>query len=393
VLDPARRAVRVIVSRPPAPAREIELDLPEPRACARLLRDPFLRAQTPPRRAAAEVVPTSNLIFAANGARLFARGRGGEILAYAVPASLTAQSGRPKRYMPKAPGVVVAVAWLHRGLVMLIALKDKLRIELTNGRTLDGFRKPIPLPPDLGFAVPQLDDPLAPLVFKSYGPRLVPIAFDAKRALYEMSSAFEPPIARVAPEVSALSGARDLVSFVGRDVASSATIGGVQLSTKEDSGPYSLCPWHLFTVGTPERPIAPVTLRGEGTFEAIYGFDERGTPGVALVVVQQEASGWTIHGAKAPVTLHPPTGTRVVGVYSGVDSGPELLVLESDQRVISLLGRASSRSLPRASSEIQQVAQCTSRSTLAYVTVTGEVVIHSLIHDQALARYLPKEGS
>lgn len=178
VLGPDRRAVRVTVSLPSSPPRVIDLDLPDEPACARLLRNPFKRPPSPP-RAGVDAVVTSNLIFAENGTKLFARGRGGEVLAYPVPSASHGSPGRPERYMPKSRGVVVAVGWMSRVLVMLIADKHELRFESTNGKILTNLRLPIPLPEELGFAAPTLDDPLALLVFKSHGPRLVPITTDA----------------------------------------------------------------------------------------------------------------------------------------------------------------------------------------------------------------------
>ncbi|MFS8071490.1 MAG: hypothetical protein ACMG6S_34400, partial [Byssovorax sp.] len=231
VLDPDRRAVRVTVSLPSSPPRVIDLDLPDEPACARLLRNPFKRPPSPP-HAGVDAVVTSNLIFAENGAKLFARGRGGEILAYPVPSASHGSPGRPKRYMPKRRGVVVAVAWLDRALTMLIADGHELRFESTTGRTLTNLKLPIPLPEELGFAAPTLDEPLALLVFKHCGSRFVPITTDARGALFEMSNDLDPPISRVVPEVAALAVVRGQIAFVGRDVDDAATLTGVRREPK-----------------------------------------------------------------------------------------------------------------------------------------------------------------
>lgn len=393
VLDPERRAVRVVVSLPSSPARELDLDLPEERACARLLRDPFLRAQAAPARATADLVISSNLIFAANGHKLFARGRGGEIVAYPVPSDPARTPGRPKRYFPKSQGVAAAVGWINRGLVMLIADESELRFERTSGKQIESVQRPIALPASLGFAVPTLNDPLAPLVFPSFSPYVLALALDAKRSLHELSSAFEPSISRVVSEVAGIAVVRQQIAMVARGIMPGATIARARLDPGDDAISRSPHRWLLLVVGPPGRPSSLVALPGEGTFETVFGFTENASAAV-LVAVQQREAGWTIHGAADPITLYPPSGTRVVGVYQGRgDSNRELLVLESDRRTISLLGQSTSRSLPRASAEIVQVAQSTSHPMLAYLTVTGKIVIHSLLYDPPLARYLPREGA
>ncbi len=392
MLDPERRAVRVTISPPSSSAREIDLDLPDEPACARLLRDPFQRAPSPP-RARVDVSVTSNLVFAPNGGKLFARGPGSEILAYPVPTSSRVTPGRPKRYVPKSSGFVVAVGWLNRMIVMLIFDKGHLRFELPNGKRLEHLRVPIPVPEDLGFVPPGPGDPLALLAFKPYGPKLVPVTIDARRALYEISNDFDPPISRVVPEVAALAVVHDQIAFVGRDVSDDATIAGVPLAPREGTAPRAAGAWRLIVVGTKERPSAATLLERDGFSEAIYGFDATATAGAVLVAVRHEGTTWTIESSKRTLQLVAPSDVRVVGVHQARDDlGPELILLEANKRALSFLGSSSSRSLPRASSEIVHVAQCHSQAILAYATVTGEVVIHALGYDTPLARYLPREA-
>ena len=393
VLDPARRAVRVIVSPPSSSAREIDLDLPDEPACARLLRNPFQRPPPPP-RARVDVSATSNLVFAPNGGKLFARGHGNEILAYPVPTSSRITPGRPKRYVPKSSGYVVAVGWINRMIVMLVFDKGQIRFEIPNGKRLvHRYGEPEAFE-SLGFAVPGPSDPLTLLAFAHYGPRIVPVMIDARGALYEVCSDFDPPISRVAPEVAALAVVHDEISFVGRDVSDDATIAGVPLAPQGGSAPRAAGAWLLIVVGTKERQSASTLLELDGFSEAIYGFDALGSPGAVLVAVRHQGSTWRIETSKRTHQLDVPDDVRVVGVHQAREElGPELIVLECDKREISFIGRSSSRSLPRASSDIVHVAQCHSQAILAYATVTGEVVIHALGYDAPLARYLPNGGA
>lgn len=393
VLDPARRAVRVTVSLPSLSPRSLDLDLPDEAACARLLRNPFKRPAPTP-RAKVEAVPTSNLIFAANGTKILTRGLGGEILAYPIPGSYHAAMGRPKRYAPKSRGVVVAAGWFNRGIVLLIADKDELRFELANGRLIAHLKKPLALTKELGFAVPTLADPLLPIFFTSDGPRLVAVMLDARGALYAMSNELDPPILRVAPEVASLAVVRDQLSFVGHDVELDATLAGFRLDPREDSGPLGVSRWQLFVVGAPGRPGSSRSLSVDSVFEAVPGFIQDGSAGAALIAVRWNATEWMIVSTTRSVVLHPPSGARVVGVHQhGMSGEPELILLEADKRAISFLGRSTSSTLLRASSDIVHVTQCTTRSTLAYATVTGEIALHELRGQQPFARFLPKGGA
>jgi hypothetical protein len=402
VLDPARRALALTARAPAAPPREVELDLPPDPVAARLIRDPFAVAAPAPTPIPTRSVgaPISNLVFAANGTKVFARTASGEIVAYPVPNSPHAAVGQPKRYRPRRGGVVVAVGWVARGVVMLTIKDDAVVLEHTNRSASDLFQRRIPIPAGLAIAAPQPADPLSPLVYLGEASSIY--FTDARRALYCIrytwlgdlhQRARVASLARVVEEVSALAHGITHVVFVGRGLEAST------LSAKPDSIRSTfqgkLGGWCILTEdGRPEVPGYGQPLDGDGTFEAHFG-RAAGTqvPG-SLVAVQQRGDLWSI--LKDGVSIadrRPPPGTRVVGPLRSAPTGePQLLLLEPDQRTLTILGLAGSHTLHRAAAPIADVVLGTARPQLAYATTAGEVVILSIEHEAPLARFLPGAG-
>lgn len=395
VLDPDRRVLSVIARPPRSPAREVELDLPDPRASVRLLRDPFFVTAPAPRRQPVEHAPISNLIFALNGTKLFARGASGDILSYPLPNSPREPVGRPKRYRPRAGGVVAAVGWVRRGLVMLVVRPDALVFEHTTTKGPDLLHKTIVRHGGARVAGPHASDPLSTLVYLDGGEEDEVLFLDARRTLLRVRDQPRgqrpgpPRIEIVASEVAALAASPTHVTFVGRHTETGNPAGevtprmGVQ-TLAPGAMPKLDSAWHLVQLRSDGQPSTQELLVGDGTFEAVFGRE--------LCAVQQRGDAWTVVGRSfAVLELTPPASARVVGVApTGPATAPELLLLEGDERTLSFVGRASSRSLPRAAAPIRDVAMNAWRGQLAYVTTAGEVVVHSLHEETPLARYLPE---
>lgn len=392
VLELDRRVLSVTARPPRSPAREVELPLPDARSAVRLLRDPFTVITPPPRRQTSAQAPVSNLIFAVNGTKLFARSKSGDIIAYPVPNSPRDPGGRPKRYRPRDGGVVAAVGWVRRGIATLVVRDDALVFEHTSTRGPALLDRVIPRPPDLRIEAPQPADPLAPLYFRE-GSRDEVFFLDARRALYRIQAApanqrdAAPAVALVASEVSALAASPTEIVFIGRDTdrdppATTPRLG-VQ-TVPPDTLPELDRAWHLVYLAADRiRPGGIEILLGDGTFEAFVGRDH--------VAVQQQGSTWFVRDREtAPTLLEAPPTARVVGVHRPASgNAPELVVLGEDRRTLSLHGKSQGRSLPAASGPILHVAINAWRAQLAYATVSGEVVIHSLYEPTPLARFAP----
>jgi hypothetical protein len=322
-----------------------------------------------------------------------------------VPNSPNDGVARPKRYRPRARGVVAAVGWVQRALVMLTITPEQIILEHTTSKGSEILRQTVPIPPKFHVAAAQAGDVLAPLAFNNQGRARIPGAkpqsdevffLDARRALFLICTGSNAPLLeQLASEVSAFIEGPRRIAYVGRDPN-----GEVPTPYKLWSGvrtiPAGMPPpeldhrFHLVAMSYGVTPSTTEALVGDGTFEAFLGGDEP-----VLMAVQQRGEAWSIPprgGIGHPIALTPPSGTRVVGVsQKGPMSEPELIVLDPDRRTISCLGRHTSRVLARATSPIVEVAT-SARAQLAYLTMAGEVVIHALRTDALLARFSPDTG-
>lgn len=127
----ARLTVRV---RQRSTAREVELALPNPQVCVRLLRNP-VRAPAPPRparppaSAGNRVRPIrSNALFGSRGSKVFARTLGGELLVFGVPGTARGGTPRPRIVTPRPGERILAAGWGARKLVLLSLYNDGLRL-------------------------------------------------------------------------------------------------------------------------------------------------------------------------------------------------------------------------------------------------------------------------
>src|SRR6185369_11571134 len=97
-LEPGKRDLLATVRRKGAAPRPVELPLPKPADCVRLLRDPFsARRAPPPASPLARGPQATGIAFSQNGRRLMVRYRDGSVSAYPVPNSPHMPPGAPKR--------------------------------------------------------------------------------------------------------------------------------------------------------------------------------------------------------------------------------------------------------------------------------------------------------
>lgn len=390
ILDPDRRALAIAARTAGGAPREAELDLPPPNVTSRVLTNPFAAppppATTKPARKVTtdDMTPASNLVFAANGSKVFARSRTGDILSYPT------ENGRPKRYRPRAGGVVAAVGWFDRGCVMLIVEERRLVLEHTNPKGPPLLARGIDLPPDVSVSPPALGDSLSPLIVLSENGTEVFFA-DARRALFQIGrdriSDIGPDTDRtagafvnqIAEEVSLLAPLPGGFMFVGRDLAPSMPHHG---STKP------IPPgWHISIAGAP-----PVLLNGEGPFEAHGGAHRHAH--WSLIAARQAKEPWIIYESgvvQAHAQLAGPKGARVIGPWragGGSDTPPVLIILEADQRTISMVGARGADMLVRTPAPIVHAAIGAACAKIAYVTAAGEVGVRSLT-DEAFTIHAP----
>jgi hypothetical protein len=388
VLDPEIRRVAVQVRRGPAVAPSaVSLELPDDSACVRLLRDPFASSASAPRRLERNLIPASNLVFAANGSKLFARASGGGLVAFPIPNSPRADAGLPRHYDPRPGEPPVAVGLAGKRVVVATSRQGVL--------TPWSYQKRGTGSPGAAFFSPSpggregmgegaggeglfrdaepgdVSPPLQPL-FTVGGASFV---LDADGALFRL---IEPPQGRCLERVAGRVAAAAVVSGQLAFVAPASADGPARIATISGgagNGP----------------PVSAVLLDGPGE-TAFFGFGGKlAHPEHGLAAVEHPGGTWELLSARGRPFLTPFAGTQVMGAARDAQRGePGLLLLDEDRRTLLLAGLSWTRKLPPATSEIVHAAASPAGPHVAYVTVSGEIVIASLDHDAPLFRMIPQ---
>ena len=389
-----------------ASPRSVELGLPEPKACVRLLGDPFGGDGRP--RAPAGASARAGLepgLRRERGQSSFSRSATGEIIAYPIPNSPRDEGGRPKRYRSRAGGVVAAVGWVQRGLVMLTVTAGEIVLEHTNPRGPEMLRCTFARAGALPVAASEPGDPLAPLVYRAQeGPDV--LFLDARRALFRLfeqrhaghGPAGGPPPAQE-PRARRLRGGRaprrrrHTWCSIGRgrwipvDEQETPRMGLLDLLGVGPRPRPALSTWS--SCAATAEPSTKEVIVGTGTFEARTGEQRRRRPASTATPGRcsrrRTGIAHRAHAARRVARRGRAAGREPRG-------GAELLLIEADQRTLSLAGRATSRSLQRATAPIVDVALHPWRARSSRTSRRrGEVVVHSSLYtDTPLARFLPE---
>jgi hypothetical protein len=199
---------------------------------------------------------------------------------------------------------------------------------------------------------------------------------DAGGALFRLT---EPPqgrslerLARRAAAVAVISGQLVFVEPVG-----------------EDGGPARIA-----TVAGHAPPATAVTLEGPGE-TAFFGYGGKiAHPEHGLAAVEHPGGSWEVLSARGRSFLTPFAGNQVMGIVRDAQRGePGLLLLDEDRRTLVIAGLSWIRKLAPAGGEIVQAAASPGGPHVAYVTVSGEIVVTSLDHDAPLFRHIPEGGA
>jgi len=377
VLDPEVRQVAVKVRRGPGSAPSaVSLELPEDAACVRLLRDPFAAATSPPRRLERGLIPASNLVFTANGAKLFARASGGGLVAFSLPNSPRGDAGAPRRYDPRPGEPPVAVGMSGKRVVVAAArggvLTPWFYEKRSGGSPGAAYFSHLSQEGGERFQGAEAGD-VSPVLQPFFWVGGAAFVLDADGALYRLA---ETPQGRSLEQVAAR-------------VAAAAVVAG-QLAYVVPAAPDG--PARIATVSA-SAGATEVLLDGPGE-TAFFGYGGKlAHPAYGLAAVEHPDGAWEVLSAHGRSFLLPFAGTRMVGVGRDAQRGDAgLLLLEEDRRTLVLTGLSWMRKLPPAAAEIVHAAASPAGPHVAYVTVSGEITVLSLDHDAPLVRLLPEGG-
>ncbi|MEW5851202.1 MAG: hypothetical protein AB2A00_20610 [Myxococcota bacterium] len=371
VLDPVARALAVSLRDARTP-REVELELPDDETCAQLLRDPFV--QRVPAAVSAPSV-SSNLVFAHNRTRLFARVESSSVVGFRTVPTSGSEGGAPVTYRLPDHGVVMGAGWWRKTVLLvshgvegfdhvfhLHEFSPRGRLRGVRTFRMDAVQHPVAM---VSGHIPL--QPVHVLPWSQHGGERFYVLDPARRLIRlegDSATVVDPQIVAYARYPSGLVYAQDLVRGEG-----------------EDAHPTRLVLLGAGQVGDAETRV---DNQGPGCFFGFAGRLEMSRFG--LVALEWTDRRWAGVGGPARETVVIPRGMQAVGVVRNPKAPREMAIvaLEDDRRTIYLFGRTTSTRLPPAIGEIEHVALSTAAAELAYSTVNGDVVIYGLDTDELL---------
>lgn len=376
LVAPSVRRLSVAVRRVARAPSSVELELPAPDDCVRLLRDPFTsRAAAPVRLSASTRI--QSFFFSADGTRLILIRADGSVAAQPVPHSPRATVPKPRRFQPPAGHKLVAAGWRRNGGLLVLTRDDKvLWIHGGVKGTLGGSRpRGIPY---LGYEGLLPD---APAPKRAPGLATSIVENDRERVLVRDSEGRLFIVSQQGPSllsnhVSALAEVRRKPAFV-MTPSEGSSMDGVWLGLLEDHHQRHL-------------PLGP------GNGDAYFGYSQSlGHAEAGLLAVHHRAGIWQVLLENGNVQLSVPVGLRVVGVAVIKLDGhqPGMVMLGSDRRSFKWVTTHGSYPLARASEDVVHAAVSHGLPVLAWLTVKGELVVWNIQQDQTLYRAAPEEGA
>jgi hypothetical protein len=376
-LEPDSRRLILSARGASAAKKEVVLKLPPDRVSTRLLRDPFEAAVAEVQKVEGELSAASNLLFDATGTKLFVRSQKWEVTAFNVPNSPRAGAGKPKRYRTRRWQTIAAVGNVGRAVALVSAEDQLVRLEYgRQGNAKLSAGNYAVYNQGMFFNAPAGNEgPLAPCLNAPWGEELV--VLDAAGTLFRLVK---------------LGGAEKHIS--GKPVVGTAQVVATCVLAAALVGSrlaYVGVEWpgeslHIVSVGT-DIERAPIPFEGRPT-RAFFGPPSGvGHEKFGLLALELSEFQWALMSAKGEDLLARPHGASVVGVLTGSQHEPGLLALEDDRRTLTLHGRNWRQKVLESGAEIERVTVSSDAARIAYLTVAGEVVVHSLPHRADLCRF------
>jgi hypothetical protein len=375
------RSVRVLVHKERTIAPPIDLRLPEERLSVRLLRDPFEVIVPPPAPRIEPGLQGSNLVYSADGRKLFVKTADGKVVAFQAPGSPAERLSHPRKLDPNGHGVIAA-GFFHRAYTLVASDTKRIFMHSYSPRgnqTVGWTSNELPT----GFPIwhSGARTPLMPVIPLRYvdparpQPRWEGALFlDGVGRLFWIH-----PWARLPVLI------HHGVTALGQWGGAIAIVVNSEAAWSDDK-PRVDGPMPRYVVSF-MRPTAdkqnalweplPIDLEGsQGDLQAFFA--ERGR----LLVVRIGESRWRTfqrhfgpaEQRPASQDLEPFAGTTVVGAAI-VEGRPSLYLLESAKSEISLLGRSLQRTVVTEDEPITFACGSPSGLQLAYITESGRVMI------------------
>lgn len=387
VLEPDVRQVSVEIQRPKGRPRKVLLDLPDHRACARLLRDPYRVGVSIPRKLSTPA-SSSGLIFAHGSRRLFTTTGDGTLISFPLPNSPWVTPGNAKRHALGRIGRIVAANRLGRSTIIVSLEETSLRISYVGKESyppaghyflrrygtahrpayLDQFAWP--RENDQRLLFPCVRPPLPQgdkLVYRRRESSL--FVLDASGNLFRLKPETDEPVA-----VLAQSGVLALTSCEGIPVY-------VSVDKVRDTVEYT-------SMG--REPFRGVVLSGaDGVEKAFFGFGAHTQPPFCLLTIQTRPFTWlVVSGQNRSNEIRVEQKQEIVGVIQQPNYAEALISLRENRHVVTVKGSGWERILFESPDSIAHLTVSQSEPWLAYSTTKGDVTVYSLPLARRLCRYL-----
>ncbi|MES1227700.1 MAG: hypothetical protein ABUL72_03460, partial [Armatimonadota bacterium] len=279
------------------------------------------------------LIPASNLVFAANGAKLFARASGGGLVAFPLPNSPRGDAGAPRQYDPRPGEPPVAVGMSGKRVVVATSRGGVLTpwFYEKRGGGSPGAAYPAPPGGEERFQDAEAGD-VSPALQPFFWIGGAGFVLDADGALFRL---VETPQGRSLERMAARVAAAAVVSGRLVFVAPTSAEGPARIAVAGgmEHGP----------------PTTEVLLDGPGE-TAFFGHGGKlAHPEHGLAAVEHPGGEWEVLSARGRPFLLPFAGTQVVGVGRDAQRGDAgLLLLDEDRRTLVLAGLSWTRKLPPA---------------------------------------------
>ena len=375
VMSPGVRKLAVSVRRVAKAPASVELELPPPADCVRLLRDPFTsRAMSPVRLSVNARIQT--FFFSADGSRLILIRADGGMAVQPIPHSPRATVPRPRRFHPPAGHVLVAAGWRRNGGLLALTRDDKT-LWIHGART--GGRQP-PRPRGIPYLGYEGLLPEAPPLNAAPGLATTCSSTRQERVVVRDSEGRLFLVDGNGPEV------------VETQVSAFAEVRGKPIFvTSQHEDAFAKTVW-LGVLEDPHKRYLPLGPGdGKAFFSQVYTMAH---PEAGLVALRHQPGIWQVLLPEGNVQLSVPIGSRVVGVGMNhfPNKEPALILLGADRRSLLFHSPSGSRLIARSPEDVTQVMSSHGLPVLAWLTVKGELVVWSLQHDSAIYRAAPEQS-
>jgi hypothetical protein len=341
-----------------ARAREALLDAPAGPAGVRILRDPF-GVDVGRRAAAVRVDVRSNIVFSADGRKLFVSGESRTLITVPVPNSPRANIARPQRYSPPAGHSIMAV-----------------------GQTASKKRT---------IAVTQGEGELAVHTLSKRGG--VARKSEAYIALHDWpnipNDASLRPLGVIKSKYCFIDAGGNLIELNGKKEAVKHTL--IAAASRAAVNAF------VYVIRGEDRPllmIARLDEAGEREFERApgelppmpkdsqYYFSAFGLCNLAAYS-HQESRCVLVHNLKV-TAIEVPRSLQIAGVVHGGEAAPMLIGLHEERMRVEGLRNGNREVLFSTVAPIAHLAVSDAGLVTAYITEAGEIGIYSCAHNTML---------